>query len=45
MLKTFFALKIFHFFVGKQLDKKVKVNFKNYNFTDWEKNNYHTHIS
>ena len=31
--------------VGKQLDKKAKVNFKIYNFPNWETNNYNTHVA
>ena len=41
-LKAFFVFKIFKFLswlqgqVGKQLDMKDKVNFKNYDITTWE---------
>ena len=45
MLKALFALKIFSFFLEKQLDQKVMVNLKNYNVTDRETNNYNTHIA
>ena len=44
-LKALFDLKIFKLlselfgFIVKQLDKKAKVNFKNYDATDWTKNN------
>ena len=50
MLKTLFVVAIFIFcpdffgLVGKRLDKKVKVNFKIYDVTDWKTNNYNTHI-
>ena len=30
--------------VGKRLDKKAKVNFKNCDVADWETNNYKTHL-
>ena len=30
---------------GKRLDKNAKVNFKTYEVTDWETNNYNTHIT
>ena len=43
MLKALFILNIFN--VGKQLGKKVKVNFKVYDATDWETNNCNTHIA
>ena len=29
----------------KRLDKKTKVNFKIYDVTTWETNNYNTHIA
>ena len=29
----------------KRLDKKTKVNFKVYDLTNWETNNYNTHIT
>ena len=29
--------------MGKQLDKEAKVDFKNYDVTDWERNNYNTY--
>ena len=50
-LKALFILEIVIFlpwlfsYVEKQLDKKVKVNFKIYDITDWETNNYNTHIA
>ena len=51
MLKALYSQKIFEFlsklfgYVGKRLDKKAKVNFKIYYFTDWTTNNYNTHIA
>ena len=52
MLKALFILKIFKcsawLFVHveeKQLDKKGKVNFKIYDVTGWQINNYKTHIA
>ena len=51
MLKTLFVLTIFTFLsnfidpVEKRLDKKAKNNFKIYDVTDWETNNYDTHIA
>ena len=51
MLKALFVLNIFKFLswlfghLGKRLDKKAKVNFKLYNVTDWETNNYSTYIT
>ena len=50
ILKTFFFLEIFEFFpdffghVGKRLDKKAKINFKAYDVTSWEINNYNEHL-
>ena len=50
MLKALFVLKVFKFlswhfgYVGKQRDKKAKVNFKTYDVTDWETNNYNKNI-
>ena len=44
-LKALFVLEIFKFLfllvvhVGNLLDKKAKVNFKIYGFTNWIKNN------
>ena len=32
-------------YVEKQLDNKVKVNFKIYDVTDWATNNYNRHIA
>ena len=51
MLKALLFLKIFTFlsrlfgYVEKRLDKKAKVNFKIYGFTDWTTNNYNTRIA
>ena len=51
MLKTLFVLKIFTFLswlfdcVEKRLDKKVMVNLKIHDITDWTKNNYNTDIT
>ena len=51
MSKVLFVLKIFKFFsclfgpVGKLVDMKAKVNFKIYDVTDWQANNYNTHIT
>ena len=50
-LKILFVLKIFKFcpdlldHVGKFLDRKAKVNFRNYNVINWETNNYNTAIA
>ena len=50
MFKALSALEIFKFlsrrfvYVGKRLDKKVMVNFKIYDVTDWITDNYNTHI-
>ena len=51
ILKSAFILNIFQFFyphtfghVGKQLDKNAKVNLKICEVTNWEANNYNTHI-
>ena len=35
---------VFFGYVGKQLDKKAKVNFKVYGVTNWNKNYYNNHI-
>ena len=49
-LKALFAFKIFKFlswlfgYVGRQPDKKVKVNFKISDVTTWETNNCNKHI-
>ena len=49
--KPFFFLKFlsfypdFFFHLGKRLDKKAKVNFKTYDVTSWETNNYNKHIA
>ena len=47
MLKIYFVLETLTLFdhVGKQLDKKTKVDFKIYDVTDWETKNYNTHIA
>ena len=51
MLKALLFLKYLDFcpdvfvHVGKRVDKKVKVNFRIYDVTDWEKNNCTTHIA
>ena len=51
ILKALFALKIFKFYPdvfgvdGKQLDKKSKVKFKNYDVINWETNNENTHVA
>ena len=51
LFKCLFVLEIFTFlswlldYVEKQLDKKVKVNFKIYNVTDWTAYNYNTQIT
>ena len=51
-LNTLFVLKTFRFYipnffnhVGKCLVKKAMVNFKIYDASDWETNNYNTHIA
>ena len=50
MLKAFFVLEISKFlywlfgYVEKRNDKKVKVNFKIYDVTDWTKDNCNTYI-
>ena len=50
MFKALSALEIFEFlsrrflYVGKRLDKKVMVNFKIYDVTDWITDNYNAHI-
>ena len=50
MFKALSALEIFKFlsrrfvYVGKRLDKKVMVNFKIYDVTDWITDNYNAHI-
>ena len=49
-LKVLFVLKIFKFLswlsghVEKRLDLDDKSNFKIYDVTTWETNNYNTHI-
>ena len=49
--KALFILKIFKVLpwlfghAGKQLDKKAKVNFKIYDVTYWETNDYNKHIA
>ena len=49
MLKALLVQEIFNFlswigYLGKLLDKKVKVNFKIYDHIDWITNNYNTYI-
>ena len=50
ILKAFFVLQIFNFYpdafsdVGKWCDKKAKVSFKIYAFTNWKTNNYNTYM-
>ena len=50
MLKALSDLNVFKYLsrlfshVGQQLNKKAKANFKNYDVTDWQTNNYNTHI-
>ena len=40
-----FKFLFWHFsHVGKQVDKKVKVDFKIYEVKNWATNNYNTHI-
>ena len=51
ILKAFLFLRDLQFcpdffgYVGKQLYKKAMVNFKIYDITNWETNNYNTHIA
>ena len=51
MLKDLSVLMVFKFLsrlfghVGKQVDKKPRINFKIYDVTDWQINNYNTHIA
>ena len=51
ILKAIFVLEIFAFlswlfgYLGKRLDKKVKVNSNIYDVTDWTTNNYNTNIA
>ena len=51
MFKALFVLEIFTFlswlfgYKEKRLDKKVKVNSKVYDVTDWTANNYNTDIA
>ena len=51
MLKALFVFEIFKFLpdcfghAGKRLNKKDKFSFKIYDVTDWELNNYNTHIA
>ena len=46
MLKALFVLEIFTFlsrpfgYLEKRFDEKAVINFKNYDVTDWTKNNY-----
>ena len=50
-LKTFFFLRFLNFqleffaHAEKQLDKKAKVNFKNYDVANWENNNFKTYTA
>ena len=49
IINVLFVLKVFKicsdFFghVGKRFDEKPKVNFKIYDFTNWEANNHNNH--
>ena len=51
MLKTLFVLEIITFlscffgYIEKRLDKKVKVESKIRDLTDWTTNNYHSHVA
>ena len=51
MLKAYLILEIFTFlsrlfgYVEKRLDIKAKVSFKIYDFTEWTKDNYYTHMA
>ena len=38
-------MTFFFCYIGKQLDEKAKVNFKNYDVINCETNNYYTHIA
>ena len=41
MLKALFILELFTFgYIGRRVDKKVMVNFKIYDFTNWTTNDY-----
>ena len=48
LLKALLVLEIFKFlswlfdYVEKRLDKKAKINFKIYEFTEWITSNYNT---
>ena len=44
VLSALFVLKILIFLL-RLFDKKAKVNFKFYDITNWETNNYNTHIA
>ena len=50
MLKALFVLEIFTFlfcffyYAERRLDKKAKINFKDYDVKDWATNNYNTHM-
>ena len=50
-LKALFVLKVFKFlsglfsYVGNQLDKLDKVNFKTYDVANWKTNNYSKRIA
>ena len=49
--KLFFFLRYINFcsdffgYVGKQFDKRSKVNFKTHNVANWETNGYNAHIA
>ena len=51
LLKALFVLKMFTFlswlfdYAEKRLDKKIKVNLKIYEVTDWTANNYNIHFA
>ena len=38
-------MKIFNYFSEKWVDKKAKVKFKNFDVTNWERNNCNRHIA
>ena len=42
MLKAFLSWLFGH--IAKRFDKKTKINFKIYDVTAWQINNYNTHI-
>ena len=49
--KLYLFLRYLHFcpyffgYVGERQDKKAKVNFKIYDFTNWNINNFNKHIA